>query len=113
MKRILSSVFLLILSATAFAGNNDIYITQTGTGLTLTIDQIGATNTVGTSAARAVVSGTSMTIDIDQIGSSNALAASILQANSSSWTYSATGDSNLSTFAVSPSATPIFKRVPE
>ena len=65
MKRILSSVFLLILSATAFAGNNDIYITQTGTGLTLTIDQIGATNTVGTSAARAVVSGTSMTIDID------------------------------------------------
>ena len=41
-----------------------------------------------------------MTIDIDQIGASNALAASILQGNSTSWTYSATGDSNLSTFAV-------------
>ena len=100
MKRILSSLFLLILSTTAFAGNNDIYITQTGTGLTLTIDQIGATNVVGTSQARAVVSGTSMTIDIDQIGSSNTLAASILQGNTTSWTYSATGDSNSATFAV-------------
>ena len=73
MKRILISVITLLLSATTFAGNNDIYITQTGTGLTLTIDQIGATNTIGTSSARAVVSGTTMTIDIDQIGSSNAI----------------------------------------
>ena len=100
MKKILSSFILLILSATAFAGNNDIYITQTGTGLTLTVDQIGATNTVGTSSARAVVSGTSMTIDIDQIGSSNSIAASILQGNTTSWTYSATGSSNTATFAV-------------
>ena len=100
MKRILGSLLLLILSTIAFAGNNDIYITQTGTGLTLTIDQIGATNTVGTSSARAVVSGTTMTIDIDQIGASNALAASILQGNTTSWTYSATGDSNSATFAV-------------
>ena len=100
MKKVLISVITLLISTTTFAGNNDIYITQTGTGLTLTIDQIGATNTVGTSSARAVVSGTSMTIDIDQIGSSNALAASILQGNSTSWTYSATGDSNSATFAV-------------
>ena len=84
MKRILSSVFLLILSATAFAGNNDIYITQTGTGLTLTIDQIGATNTVGSSQTRATLGGTSMTVDIDQIGNTNTLVASILQGNSSS-----------------------------
>ena len=101
MKRILISVITtLLLSATAFAGNNDIYITQTGTGLTLTVDQIGATNTVGTSGTRAVVSGTSMTIDIDQIGSGNTLAASILQGNSTSWTYRATGGSNTATFAV-------------
>lgn len=100
MKRILISVITLLLSATAFAGNNDIYITQTGTGLTLTVDQIGATNTVGTAGARAIVSGTSMTIDIDQIGSSNSIAASILQGNSTSWTYSATGSSNSAVFAV-------------
>jgi len=48
MKKIIG-LFAICLSFTAFAGNNDIYITQTGTGLTLTIDQIGATNTVGTS----------------------------------------------------------------
>ena len=72
MKKILG-LFAICLSFSAFAGNNDIYITQTGTGLTLTIDQIGATNTVGTSSSRATLSGTSMTVDIDQIGDSNVL----------------------------------------
>ena len=43
MKRLLS-VGVLLLALTSFGGNNDIYLTQTGTGLTLTIDQIGATN---------------------------------------------------------------------
>ena len=100
MKRILLSVIMLFVSTIAFAGNNDIYITQTGTGLTLTIDQIGATNTVGSSQTRATLGGTSMTVDIDQIGDSNSLVASILQGNSSSWTYSNTGDSGSATFAV-------------
>ena len=99
MKKILG-LFAICLSFGAFAGNNDIYITQTGTGLTLTIDQIGATNTVGTSNSRATLSGTSMTVDIDQIGDSNSFLASILQGNSSSWTWSVTGDSNAGTFAV-------------
>ena len=99
MKKILG-LFAICLSFGAFAGNNDIYITQTGTGLTLTIDQIGATNTVGTSGARATLSGTSMTVDIDQIGDTNSFLASILQGNSSSWTWRVTGDSNTGTFAV-------------
>lgn len=94
------SIFILLMSATVFGGNNDIYITQTGTGLTLTIDQIGATNKIGTSQARAILSGTSMTVDLDQIGDTNTITASILQGNSSSWTYKATGDSNVGTFAV-------------
>jgi len=100
MKKILLSIVLLLMSATPFAGNNDIYITQTGTGLTLTIDQIGATNIAGTAAARIILGGTSMTVDIDQIGDSNVMAASILQGNGSSWTYSATGDSNTAAIAV-------------
>jgi len=99
MKKIIA-IFGICFSFTALAGNNDIYITQTGTGLTLTIDQIGATNTVGTSGARATLSGTSMTVDLDQIGDSNSFLASILQGNSSSWTYKATGDSNAATLAV-------------
>ena len=76
--KVLSSALVIILSASVYAGNNDIYITQTGTGLTLTIDQIGATNTVGTSGARATLSGTSMTVDLDQIGDTNALAIACL-----------------------------------
>ena len=93
MKRLLS-VGVLLLALTSFAGNNDIYLTQTGTGLTLTIDQIGATNKVGTSQARVTLSGTSMTVDLDQIGDTNTFAATIAQGNSSSFTYKATGDSN-------------------
>ena len=100
LKKTLISALILIVSGSMLAGNNDIYITQTGTGLTLTIDQIGATNKVGTNAARAVLSGTTMTVDIDQVGSTNSLIASILQGNSSSWTYSNTGSSATATFAV-------------
>lgn len=99
MKKILG-LFAICLSFTAFAGNNDIYITQTGTGLTLTIDQIGASNTIGTNGARATLSGTSMTVDIDQIGDTNSFLASLLQGNTSSFTYSVTGDSNAATLAV-------------
>ena len=98
MKKIIG-LFAICLSFTAFAGNNDLYITQTGTGLTLTIDQIGATNTIGKTDNRATLSGTSMTVDIDQIGDTNTFLASLLQGNSSSWTYSVTGDSNTATLA--------------
>jgi len=99
MKRLLS-VGVLLLALTSFAGNNDIYLTQTGTGLTLTIDQIGATNKIGTSQARVTLSGTSMTVDLDQIGDTNTFAATIAQGNSSSWTYKATGDSNTAAITV-------------
>lgn len=99
MKRLLS-VGVLLLALTSFAGNNDIYLTQTGTGLTLTIDQIGASNVIGTTQARVTLSGTTMTVDLDQIGDSNIIAASILQGNGSSWTYKATGDSNTAAITV-------------
>jgi len=99
MKRLLSAGVLLF-SLTSFAGNNDIYLTQTGTGLTLTIDQIGASNVIGTTQARVTLSGTTMTVDLDQIGDSNIIAASILQGNGSSWTYKATGDSNTAAITV-------------
>ena len=99
--RILSSIFILSVSMTnGYTADSDIYITQTGTGLTLTIDQVGSGNIVGTSQARVRLSGTSMTVDVEQLGASNVLAASISQGNSSSWTYKAEGDSNTATFAV-------------
>tara|TARA_R110001606_G_scaffold99941_1_gene220135 strand:+ start:65 stop:772 length:708 start_codon:yes stop_codon:yes gene_type:complete len=94
---------LLFFSSIAYAGNNDIYITQTGAGLTMTIDQVGATNTIGTTGTRAILSGASMVFDAKQTGSTNSVIASILQGASSSWTYHATGDSNVATFAVGAS----------
>ena len=44
---------LILFAPFTFAGDNDIYITQSGTGLTMNIDQIGDTNKVGTSQTRA------------------------------------------------------------
>ena len=47
MKKLIS--FILFFTASiVYAGDNDIYITQSGTGLTMNIDQIGDTNKVGT-----------------------------------------------------------------
>tara|TARA_R110001592_G_scaffold37989_3_gene125980 strand:+ start:268 stop:951 length:684 start_codon:yes stop_codon:yes gene_type:complete len=104
MKKIIGLFAICLISFAAFAGNNDLYISQTGTGLTLTVDQIGATNRVGTAAnARVTLSGTSMVVDIDQIGDSNTFIASILQGNSSSWDWIVTGDSNIGTLSVGAS----------
>ena len=60
-------------AVSAYSANNSIYITQSGgsSALTMNIDQIGNSNVVGTSQARATLSGTSMVVDVDQIGDSN------------------------------------------
>ena len=102
MKKILSLILLFAVTS-VYAGNNDIYITQSGTGLTMNIDQIGDTNKVGTSQTRATFTGTSMTVDIDQVGDSNTMAASVAQGNSTSFTASTTGDSNTTTLALGAS----------
>jgi len=101
------TVYLLFLYSIAYAisalgANNSIYITQSGgsSALTMNIDQIGNSNVVGTSQARATLSGTSMVVDVDQVGDSNVIAASIAQGNSSSFTLRSTGDSNTQTLAV-------------
>ena len=99
MKNLLK-ILLILASPVVFGANNDIYITQSGTGLTLTIDQIGNSNIVGTSQTRATFTGTSMTVDVDQVGDSNTLAASIAQGNSTSFTVTSTGDSNQTTLAL-------------
>ena len=94
----LIKLILLLVSPVILAGNNDIYLTQSGGGaFNLTIDQIGNTNKVGTSAARSTFAGASITADIKQQGNTNTLANSIAQAGSSSWTMYQIGDSNTST----------------
>ena len=94
----LTKILLLCFMSVTYAGNNDIYLTQSGGGaFTLTIDQIGATNKVGTSAAPVTMAGSSITGDFKQQGNTNTFAASIAQGNSSSWTMYQIGNSNVST----------------
>jgi hypothetical protein len=97
MKNLIKILLLCFMSVT-YAGNNDIYLTQSGGGaFTLTIDQIGSTNKVGTSAAPVTMAGASITGDFKQQGNTNTLAATIAQGSSSSWTMYQIGDSNTST----------------
>ena len=94
----LTKLLLLCFITSVTAGNNDIYLTQSGGGaFTLTIDQIGSTNKVGTSAAPVTMAGASITGDFKQQGNTNTLAATIAQGGSSSWTMYQIGDSNTST----------------
>ena len=96
----LIKILLLCFIPFANTADNLIYISQSGSGLDLSIDQIGNSNTFGTSQTRVTFGGNSLTGDFDFTGDSNTLAASILQAASTSWTYNVTGDSNQGTFAV-------------
>ena len=94
----LIKVLLLLSTSVVYAGDNDIYLTQSGGGaFTLTIDQIGNTNKVGTSSTRSTFAGATITADIKQQGNTNTLANAIAQAASSSWTMYQIGDSNTST----------------
>ena len=94
----LIKLLLVCFVASVTAGNNDIYLTQSGGGaFNLTIDQIGATNKVGTSGANVTMAGASITGDFKQQGNTNTFAASIAQGNSSSWTMYQIGNSNNST----------------
>ena len=100
----LTKILLLCFMSVTYAGNNDIYLTQSGGGaFTLTIDQIGATNKVGTSAAPVTMAGSSITGNFKQQGNTNTLAASIAQGNSSSWTMWQIGNSNVSTITAGAS----------
>ena len=104
-------VYLFLLYSLAYmisaqSANNSIYLTQSNgssTALTLNIDQIGNSNIVGTTSARATLSGTSITADFDQIGDSNSIAITAAQSNSASFTLRSTGDSNTQTLALGAS----------
>ena len=109
MKSLIKNCFLylavllsLAYMVSAYGANNSIYITQSGasSALTMNINQIGASNVVGTTSSRVSLTGTSMTVDIDQIGDSNVIAATVAQGNTTSFTLSSTGDSNTQTLAV-------------
>lgn len=88
--KILGVLFALISSAT-FA--NEIYITQIGDTLDLSIAQTGTGNKVGNSSTAADFAGDDMTFDITQTGDNNVIDA-VINGNTYTGTWSFTGDNN-------------------
>lgn len=82
---------LLFLSGSALA--NDIYITQSGDNLDLTITQDGQDNEFGDSTTGVTLEGDTMTFDITQTGNFNDIAA-VIKGNTYTGTWVFTGDTN-------------------
>jgi len=100
MKKLISIVVLLSTSF-VFAqatDDNEIMIEQSGDTLTLYIDQVGYGNKIGlddfsSSGSDMTIDGSSLTFDIDMIGNQNLIYGPVVM-DSSSLTFSLTGDSN-------------------
>ena len=102
MNKLVLGLALMMFTSSAFAqatDDNEINIEQVGDTLTLYIDQYGYGNKVGldnfSSGSSAMpITGSSLTFDIDQVGNENLLYGKVV-ADSSSYTLSWTGDSNV------------------
>ena len=86
---VVSSIFIMTTSAWA----NDIYITQSGDGLDLDINQDGQDNQFGNSTTGVTLTGDSMTFSVTQQGNFNTIAA-VIKGNNYTGTWAFTGDSN-------------------
>lgn len=99
-KKLFAGVLLTSAASVAYAdSDNEIWIEQSGTTLTLTIDQVGYGNKIGgndfsSTASDMVITGTTLAIDIDQIGNSNKLYGPITL-DTSTIDLFFTGDSNV------------------
>lgn len=98
----LSLIALVIFTMGAYAADNEIYITQSGTNAQIEIDQVGSGNQVkGNEAAAGQdpisafrLIGNSQTIDIDQIGGGNDFIGDIV-ADTVAGNFSFDGDNNV------------------
>lgn len=100
MKKLISALFFMLLSASVFSqsDDNEIFIEQSGDTLTLYIEQDGEGNKIGANdftgtAADMVITGANLTFDIDQLGNNNLLFGTLTSA-SSTYNLLFTGDSN-------------------
>jgi hypothetical protein len=95
------SLLLLVSTPLVFAqatDDNEIMIEQSGDTLTLYIDQVGYGNKIGlddfsSSGSDMTITGSGLTFDLDMIGNQNLIYGPIVM-DSSSLTFSLTGDSN-------------------
>jgi len=88
---LLKFLIMVVMSFGVMA--NSIYVTQSGSGLTLNLTQDGSDNVFGTSLARIVLTGTSATWTMSQIGSNNVISATI-KGSTYTGTWAITGSAN-------------------
>ena len=82
MKKIINYImFVMLMAIPVFA--NDIYVTQSGASLTLSVFQDGQNNTIGNSTTASTSTGASTNLNIDQVGNSNVIT---YQINGASYT---------------------------
>ena len=93
IKRFLIFSLFMLLCSNAYAIDNDIYITQSGDNLTLSITQDGGANKVGDSTTVVTITGATSNIDIDQVGDTNVIAGKWIAATTT-LDLDMTGDSN-------------------
>lgn len=91
---------LLLLLSFGLAADNEIYIDQTGSNVSIDIEQLGSSNMIGGlqstngSMTAAILNGGSWTLDINQIGSTNKfLTDGIYGSNFTGW-FNFDGDNN-------------------
>ena len=97
----IAAVLFLFTANSVFAqatDDNEIMIEQSGDTLTLYIDQVGYGNKIGlddfsSSGSDMTITGSSLTFDLDMIGNQNLIFGPLVL-DSSSLTFSLTGDSN-------------------
>jgi hypothetical protein len=91
MKKIIT-IIMMLASFNIFA--NEVYIEQVGNNSTVTITQDGADNTIGTNITPFYIGSGSNTVTIDQIGSTNTLTG-VINGSATDLTLSTTGSNNI------------------
>jgi Curlin associated repeat len=91
MKKIIT-IIMMLASFNIFA--NEVYIEQVGNNSTVTITQDGAGNKIGTNITPFYIGSGSNTVTIDQIGSTNTLTG-VINGSATDLTLSTTGSNNI------------------
>ena len=107
MRKLIALVLSMFMTVNALAGDNSIYISQAGSGTSVSVTQDGVSNIVqalpavgNTNTTPAVINGDNNTVAVTQTGNSNTLSMGIQTAiangasGGNSYTYSVTGNNS-------------------
>ena len=92
------SLLMVMISSTAIANPNAIYIEQVGEASTITVTQTGQNNTIGSENDRFILGGNAQDMIIVQSGSNNIINGRITNAAGVKYNVNITGNSNENIF---------------